>query len=58
MAKRHERERAWQVIRIRAKGEYIGTVTASDEASALKAALKTFALDKTEAERLLIRQYK
>jgi hypothetical protein len=46
------------VIRLRAKGEYLGIVTAADEAKALKAALKLFALDEKEAERLLVRQYR
>jgi hypothetical protein len=53
-----KRESEWQVIRMRAEGEYIGTVKASDEAAALKAALKSFALDKRDAERLLVRQYR
>jgi hypothetical protein len=38
------------------RGEYIGTAKASDEAAALKAALKAFPLDKNEVDRLLIRQ--
>ena len=53
-----KRESEWQVIRLRAKGEYLGTVKAADEAKALKAALRAFALDEKETDRLLIRQYK
>lgn len=52
------KQREWQIIRMRAKGEYLGTAKASDEAAALEAALKAFALDKSEAERLLVRQYR
>jgi hypothetical protein len=50
------KQREWQIIRMRAQAEYLGTVKASDEA-ALKAVLKAFALDKRDAERLLVRQY-
>jgi hypothetical protein len=49
---RREQITEWRVIRMRNRGEYIGTVTAADEASAIKAAIKAFALDKEEAERL------
>lgn len=48
----------WQMIRLRARGEYIGTVTAPDEQSAVKAAIKLFALQAEEAKRLLIRRYR
>jgi hypothetical protein len=51
-----KREREWEVIRLRARGEYLGTVSAPDEEAALKAALQTFALEKTEEKRLLVRQ--
>ena len=51
-----KREREWEVIRLRARGEYLGTVSAPDEEAALKAALRTFALEKTEEKRLLVRQ--
>ena len=51
-----KREREWEVIRLRARGEYLGTVSAPDEQAALKAALQTFALEKTEEKRLLVRQ--
>jgi hypothetical protein len=43
-------------IRLRARGEYLGTVSAPDEQAALKAAVKTFAFDKVEVKRLLVRQ--
>jgi hypothetical protein len=46
----------WRVIRLKAKGEYLGTVSAPDEDAALKAALKLFALDKVEEKRLLVRR--
>jgi hypothetical protein len=52
-----ERRRAskieWQVIRLRSRGEYLGTVTAPDEDAAIKAAIKVFALQADEAKRLL-----
>jgi uncharacterized protein with GYD domain len=40
----------------RARGEYIGTVTAPDESVAVRAALKMVRLGTTEAKRLLVRQ--
>lgn len=52
-----KRESEWQVIRIRSKGEYLGTVKAPDEAAAVKAALKIFGLDKQQAAQLLLRQH-
>jgi hypothetical protein len=56
MGERRERKIEWQVIRMRARGEYLGTVSAPDEQAALKAALKAFALEKVEEKRLLIRK--
>jgi hypothetical protein len=57
-----ERKRAskieWQVIRLRARGEYIGTVSAPDEQSAIRAALKMLRLEAGEAKRLLVRRYR
>jgi hypothetical protein len=50
------RRRERQIIRLRARGEYLGTVSAPDEQAALNAAVKTFALDNVEAKRLLVRQ--
>lgn len=46
----------WQVIRLRSNGEYLGVVTAPDDDSAVKAALKAFALAASEANRLLVRR--
>lgn len=54
MAQR-KRKIEWEVIRLRARGEYIGTVSAPDQQTALKVALKAFELDAAEANRLLVR---
>jgi hypothetical protein len=51
-------EPEWEVIRLRARGEYLGKVSAPDRQAALKAALKLLALDKAEAKRLLVRPYR
>jgi hypothetical protein len=57
MAERSKRKiPEWVVIRLRARGEYLGRVTAPDEAAAVKAALKMLGLDQAEAKRLLVRQ--
>jgi hypothetical protein len=53
-----KRKIEWQVIRLRARGEYIGTVTAPDEDAAIKAAIKLFALRADDAKRLLVRRYR
>ena len=57
-----ERKRAskieWQVIRLRARGEYLGTVSAPDEDAAWKAAIKLFAFRADEAKRLIVRRYR
>lgn len=50
-----KRENEWEVIRLRSKGEYLGTVKAKDQGSALKAAIKTFALRRQDEPALLIR---
>lgn len=50
-----KRKIVWEVIRLRARGEYIGTVSAPDQQAALKAAVKAFELNATEVERLLVR---
>jgi hypothetical protein len=48
----------WQVIRLRAKGEYLGKVSAPDEDAAIKAAIKAFAItDPEHKKRLLVRRY-
>jgi hypothetical protein len=41
------------VIRLRARGEYIGTVSAPDQQAALKAAIKAFELKAADSDRLL-----
>ena len=46
----------WQVIRLLARSEYLGTVVAPDEQAAMKAALKMFGLEKVEEKRLLLPQ--
>jgi len=45
----------WEVIRLRAKGEYVGTVEAKDKEAARKAAVKEFSLRAGEERRLIIR---
>ncbi len=47
-----KRNRKWEVIVIRHRGEYLGTVTAVDQRAAERAAVKLF---KVDARRLLIR---
>lgn len=52
-----KREREWEVIRLRAKGEFLGRVRASDEKAAMKAALNLFpGTTIEEAKRLLVRE--
>jgi hypothetical protein len=52
-----KKEYRWEVVRLRAKGEYLGKVTAPDEDAALKAAIKTFAIrDREQQKRLLVRR--
>ena len=51
-----KKECEWEVIRMRARGELLCTVTAADEAAALKLAVKQLALDAQEAGRLLVRK--
>lgn len=46
----------WEVIRLRAKGEYLGKVEAADEQAAIKAAVKAFDLRAVEQHRLLVRR--
>lgn len=48
----------WQVIRLRAKGEYLGKVQTPDEEAALKAAIEAFEIRDVEKQRqLLVRRY-
>lgn len=50
-----KRERLWEVIRLRSKGEYLGRVEAKDKEAAKKAAVKEFKLAPFDERRLLIR---
>jgi len=51
-----KKECEWEVIRLKARGEHLCTITAVDETAALKQAVKLFALDAGEAKRLLVRK--
>jgi hypothetical protein len=51
-----KKECEWEVIRMRERGELLCTVTAADEAAAIKLAIKRFALNAREADRLLVRK--
>ena len=51
-----KKEREWEVIRLRARGEHLCTVAAADEEAALKIAMKRFELDAAEVKRLLVRK--
>ena len=48
--------RSWRVIIIRSKGEYLGSVEAPDRERAEAVAIKQFALDDDQRNRLLIRE--
>jgi hypothetical protein len=48
--------REWEVIRLRSRGEYLGVVQAPDEESAIKAAIKMFAVPSYLHTSLLVRQ--
>ena len=50
-----KRKREWSVLIMRHRGEFLGVVEAPDEATAERAAVKTFRLDAVQAKRLLIR---
>lgn len=53
-----KKEYEWEVVRLRAKGEYLGKVSAPSEEAALKAAIKAFAITNPEHQkRLLVRRY-
>jgi hypothetical protein len=56
MGERKRKVTEWVVIRLRARGEYLGRVSAPDEAAAMKGAIKMLRLDQAEAKRLLLRQ--
>lgn len=52
-----KKECEWEVIRLRARGEYLGVVKAADDKAALKAAINAFAIETVEERsRLLIRR--
>jgi hypothetical protein len=48
--------RSWRVIVMRSKGEYLGSVEASDRERAEAVAVKQFDLDDDQRSRLLIRE--
>jgi hypothetical protein len=53
-----KKEYQWEVVRLRAKGEYLGKVSAPSEEAAIKAAIKAFAItDPEHQKRLLVRRY-
>ena len=52
---RKNKERLWEVIRLRSKGEYLGRVEAKDTEAAKKVAVKEFKLAAFDRRRLLIR---
>lgn len=49
-----KKDNVWEVIRLRAKGEYLGKVEAPDETAALKAAVKAFAMTTIEQQKQLL----
>ena len=51
---RKKKAPVWEVIRLRAKGEYLGRIEAPDEAAALKAAIKTFQIREPEQQKQLL----
>jgi hypothetical protein len=51
-----KKEHSREVIRMRSKGEYLGKISAADEATALKLAIKEFELSEVDGKRLLIRR--
>jgi hypothetical protein len=47
----------WDVIRLRARGEYLEKIRAADEEAAIKAAIMTFEItDPEHQKRLLVRR--
>ena len=54
-AMRKRKVERWEVIRIRAKGQYLGRVKAGDKESARKAAAEEFELLEGEERWLIIR---
>jgi hypothetical protein len=49
-----KKEFRWEVIRLRARGEYLGIVSAVDEERALKAAIKAFEIRTAEQQKQLL----
>jgi len=47
-------EYRWEVIRLRARGEYLGIVSAVDEEGALKAAVKAFEIRTIDQRKQLL----
>ena len=54
LAKRMKRR--WRFVLLRAKGEILGTVQASDVASAKAAAVVQFELDETQRNRIMVQE--
>lgn len=52
-----KKEFEWEVIRLRARGEYLGRIRAVDEEAAIKAAITAFAIaDPERQKQLLVRR--
>ena len=49
-------KRRWRVVPLRAKGEILGTVEASDAAAAKAAAAVQFDLDEIQRNRIMVRE--
>jgi len=49
-------ECVWEVIRLPARGEYLGKISAADEKMALKLAVKQFELNAWDEKRLIVRR--
>jgi hypothetical protein len=51
-----KKECVWEVIRLRAKGEFLCKISAADEKMALKLAVKQFQLKAWDEKRLIARR--
>jgi len=49
-------KRRWRVVLLRAKGEILGTVEASDVAAAKAAAAAQFELDEIQCSRIMVQE--
>jgi hypothetical protein len=49
-----KKEYEWEVVRLRAKSEYLGKVKAPDEDAAIKAAIKVFAITDPQHKKQLL----